>query len=205
MYHNKTGGNKMSENMIKDSGQTREFDTGSHRDMAIGKGRCDLLPECAVLKVLDCTSKAQGHTVQEHLKEAVRNVMQFKIDITKQDYLVQAAYEALVAVGLSEGDTLENVDLTSTLSCMSIGLLKTSIHYEVGANKYGENNWKLGQPMHVLIDSGLRHTFKGISGNDDEPHIRAAAWNYLCAIWTMDNIPTLMDLPTSGNNKPKKK
>lgn len=189
---------------IKDSGKTREFDTGSHRDMAIGKGRCDLLPECAVLKVLDCTSSAKEHTFQSHLKEAIRNVMNFKLDITKQEYLVQAAFEALVAVGLTEGYTLDNANLDSALSCMSIGLLKTSIHYESGALKYGENNWKLGQPMHVLLDSGIRHTLKGISGNDDEPHIRAAAWNYLCAIWTMDNLPKLMDLPQSGNDKPKK-
>ena len=195
----------MQENMIKDSGQTREFETGSHRDMAVGKGRCDLLPECAVLKVLDCVSTAKEHNLQSHLKEAVRNAMKFKIDITQQQYLVQAAFEALVAVGLSEGHTLEHANLDSVLACMSIGLLKTSIHYENGAIKYGENNWKLGQPMHVLLDSGLRHTFKGISGNDDEPHIRAAAWNFLCAIWTMDNLPELMDLPQSGNDKPIKK
>ena len=28
----------------KDSGATREFSTGAHRDAAVGKGRCDLLP-----------------------------------------------------------------------------------------------------------------------------------------------------------------
>ena len=191
-------------NNIKDSGQTREFDTGSHRDMAVGKGRCDLLPECAVLKVLDCKSTAYEHTIEGHLKEAIRNIMWFKLDTSQQKYLINAAFEALIAVGLSEGYTLEHANLDSMTSCMSIGLLKTSIHYENGAMKYGENNWKLGQPMHVLLDSGIRHTLKGISGNDDEPHIRAAAWNYLCAIWTMDNLPELMDLPKSGNDKPNR-
>ena len=33
--------------MIKDSGERREFSTGAVRDIAEGKGRCDLLP-------LDC-------------------------------------------------------------------------------------------------------------------------------------------------------
>ena len=28
-------------------------------------------------------------------------------------------------------------------------------------------------------------------GNDDEPHIRAAAWNFLCAIWTVENLPSM--------------
>ena len=30
--------------MIKDSGERREFSTGAVRDMAVGKGRCDLMP-----------------------------------------------------------------------------------------------------------------------------------------------------------------
>lgn len=30
--------------MIKDSGNRREFDSGAVRDIAEGKGRCDLLP-----------------------------------------------------------------------------------------------------------------------------------------------------------------
>lgn len=30
--------------MIKDSGNRREYETGAVRDMAAGKGRCDLLP-----------------------------------------------------------------------------------------------------------------------------------------------------------------
>ena len=37
--------------MIQDSGNRREFGTGAVRDMAEGKGRCDLLPACAVLRL----------------------------------------------------------------------------------------------------------------------------------------------------------
>ena len=36
---------------IKDSGERREFSTGAVRDMAEGKGRCDLLPACAILRI----------------------------------------------------------------------------------------------------------------------------------------------------------
>ena len=41
--------------MIKDSGERREFDTGAVRDIAEGKGRCDLLPLDVVGKVCDST------------------------------------------------------------------------------------------------------------------------------------------------------
>lgn len=37
--------------MIKDSGERREFMTGAKRDMAIGKGRMDLLPWAAIIEV----------------------------------------------------------------------------------------------------------------------------------------------------------
>lgn len=37
--------------MIKDSGARHEFDTGAVRDMPEGKGRCDLLPPLAMLRL----------------------------------------------------------------------------------------------------------------------------------------------------------
>ena len=36
---------------LQDSGERREFETGAVRDMAEGKGRCDLLPACALLRL----------------------------------------------------------------------------------------------------------------------------------------------------------
>lgn len=39
--------------MIKDSGNRREFSTGAVRDVADGKGRCDLLPLVQVSDMLD--------------------------------------------------------------------------------------------------------------------------------------------------------
>ena len=38
---------------IKDSGNRREFDSGAVRDIAEGKGRCDLLPLSVVSDILD--------------------------------------------------------------------------------------------------------------------------------------------------------
>ena len=38
---------------LKDSGNRREFETGAVRDMAEGKGRCDLLPLDVIDEYLD--------------------------------------------------------------------------------------------------------------------------------------------------------
>ena len=43
-------------------------------------------------------------------------------------------------------------------------MLEVSKHYEAGALKYSENNWKKGLPLHCYIDSGVRHFFKYMRG-----------------------------------------
>lgn len=63
--------------MIKDSGERREYATGAVRDMAEGKGRCDLLPldvaasfisPCSVLYHMSCFMESRKLA---HLKQAV--------------------------------------------------------------------------------------------------------------------------------------
>lgn len=52
---------------IKDSGERRVFETGAVRDITEGKGRCDLLPFCAVGKWLnDQVLLAVGSFVNTH-------------------------------------------------------------------------------------------------------------------------------------------
>lgn len=44
-------GTKPTANIIKDSGERREFDTGAVRDIQEGKGRCDLMPLDVVVEI----------------------------------------------------------------------------------------------------------------------------------------------------------
>ena len=79
-------------------------------------------------------------------------------------------------------------------------LLEVAKHYEEGAKKYAERNWEKGIYLHCYIDSGIRHYLKWLRGDIDEPHDRAFVWNMLCALWTQDNKPELIDLPFKENN-----
>lgn len=99
---------------IKDSGQRREFPTGSVRDVRDGKGRFDLLPCHAIYRI--------------------------------------------------------------------------ARHFEEGAKKYGDDNWRKGQPLRQYIDSAMRHLFRYLEGHRDEPHDTAAAWNVLALIETKEMI-----------------
>lgn len=73
-------------------------------------------------------------------------------------------------------------------------LLDVSRHFEEGAKKYGENNWKKGIPIHCYLDSAVRHLLKYCRGYKDEPHDKAFVWNLLCAIWTFRHKPELDDV-----------
>lgn len=107
--------------MIKDSGERTEFSTGAVRDMSQGKGRMDLLPWNAIMRV--------------------------------------------------------------------------SKHCEEGARKYGEHNVDRGIPTHSLMDSGMRHAAKHLTGQKDEPHLVAACWNFLWALEMELTKPDMVDVP----------
>lgn len=70
-------------------------------------------------------------------------------------------------------------------------LLEVAIHFEEGAKKYGDNNWRRGIPVSRYIDSAVRHYLKYLRGDEDERHDRAFCWNIMCAIWTCRHKPEL--------------
>lgn len=67
-------------------------------------------------------------------------------------------------------------------------ILDLAKHFEAGARKYGDNNWRKGIPINVFIDSAVRHFCKFMRGDTDEPHDIAFMWNVICCIWTIKNL-----------------
>lgn len=60
--------------------------------------------------------------------------------------------------------------------------------FEEGAKKYGDSNWKKGQPLSRYLDSAMRHGFKVLGGWKDENHAAMASWNWIAFIETRDMI-----------------
>lgn len=81
------------------------------------------------------------------------------------------------------------------------GIIEVSRHCEEGAKKYGEHNVDRGIPIHSLCDSAARHLAKYLIGMDDEPHLRAAAWNLLWALEMEIAHPELQDIPSRKEGK----
>lgn len=75
-------------------------------------------------------------------------------------------------------------------------LIRLSKRFEYTLADHEERNWEKGLPMHIFMDSALRHLFRYMDGQDDEDHLCAAAWNILCAMWTEEKRPEMQDIPT---------
>lgn len=165
-----------TERKILDSGNRREFDSGAVRDIAEGKGRCDLLPLDTVgdylIDALPTNGDSEGYSFILH------SINSF-IRTGNKEY-IHAAIQAFSAL--------------NKLTPLG-ALLEVSKHYEEGAKKYAERNWEKGIPCHCYVDSGVRHLLKWIDKWDDEPHARAFLWNMVGLLWTVKNKPECNDLP----------
>jgi len=172
---------------ILDSGNRREFETGAVRDIQEGKGRCDLLP-------LDVVAHFVGRFVET---DCVLKCI-YNFQYTRA---LKWLYDALdmFSEHFDDGKTKASereIDIQRRCTMA----LETSIHFEEGAKKYGENNWQKGIPVHCYIDSAVRHYLKFLRGDKDEPHDRAFCWNIMCAIWTCKHKPELNDYGKEENH-----
>lgn len=151
---------------LPDSGARREFPTGAVRDIADGKGRCDLLPLGVIGRLIGSETLIE---IDNYIRTGDTNRLNEAINsFVKDDSNWPDIYTAI---------------------------LEAAKQYEAGCQKYNERNWEKGIPLHCFIDSGVRHYLKFKRGDTDEPHDRAFMWNMLGAIWTHENKPELIDLP----------
>ncbi len=154
---------------ILDSGDRTEFASGAVRDMREGKGRCDLLP-------LDVIAEIYATLVEDDGDEEANRIFH-EVYAFQNDGQVCHLQRVLL-----EFDRYE---------AWSDMLLEVAKHFEEGAKKYGEDNWRKGIPVKCYIDSAIRHYLKYLRGDKDEPHDRAFVWNILCCIWTCKHKPEL--------------
>ena len=171
----------MTMSEIKDSGNRREFSTGAVRDMAEGKGRCDLLPLDVISDLfveLKCEKYERVNIILNYLNSALE-IWKGELlswDSNRMDCVVDFLYDALK-------EFLKQSDFADIPTMV----LELSVHFEQGANKYTEDNWKRGIPVNCYIDSAIRHYLKWLRGDTDERHDRAFVWNIVCCIWEVEH------------------
>lgn len=98
--------------MIKDSGDRHEFETGAVRDMQEGKGRCDLLPPAAVLRLARHFEEGakkygdrnweKGIPINSFIDSAIRHTLKYMAGQVDEDHLVSAAWNLMCAMETEE-------------------------------------------------------------------------------------------------------
>lgn len=169
---------------LKDSGNRRIFETGAVRDMDENKGRCDLLPLDIVNEMIRLHSQFPEQPIVS-VTDILRGIEEYQ-DSSRSTYTrATALFESIYSfIPFTVWSKYENKQAK-----MSALLLDLAKHFQDGARKYSDNNWKRGIPTNVFMDSALRHLFKFLRGDTDEPHDRAFVWNLVCAAWTTLHLP----------------
>ena len=108
--------------MIEDSGNRREFSTGAVRDMAEGKGRCDLLPACSILRLArhyengarkyEDRNWEKGIPIHSFIDSAIRHLMKYLDGQDNEDHLCAAAWNLMCAMW-NEQNRKDLIDIPS--------------------------------------------------------------------------------------------
>ena len=170
---------------LKDSGARREFASGAVRDIAEGKGRCDLLPLDIVGALFrHYTMYNPDPNIDQNFDYAVETILNDIDEFIRGGQSSEPIYDAICTfIKISDFKSLPGA------------IIDVSKHYEDGARKYAERNWEKGISCHCYVDSGIRHLLKWIDNWKDEPHDRAFIWNMLGLLWTVKHKSECNDLP----------
>jgi hypothetical protein len=183
---------KKSFDKVVDSGKRQEFNTGSVRDTAEGKGTPHLIAGEALEKVYQLTYN-KCYQVPKSWWDVYPYLLRYSIISEKKEDNIQEIYDAisLVVVMIGEGED------KTYYSAMT----RLAKHYENGAKKYAKNNWRKGQPISRFYDSAMRHLWKAIDGLKDEDHEAALLWNLVAIVQTKIDIEKGL-LPKELNDFP---
>lgn len=97
---------------IKDSGARVEFESGAVRDIKVGKGRMDLLPACALIRLSKHYEAGankyvernweKGIPIHSFIDSALRHLMNYLDGQDDEDHLCAAAWNLMCAMWTEE-------------------------------------------------------------------------------------------------------
>lgn len=173
--------NETKENKVMKENEVKMVNYGEAiRETKNGKGRFDLIPSEVINRVLTTIMKNNTGAITN------KDSSVFKTNAMKQafdrDYVPAIISLIRAKYGISDD-----------ISAFAKTLKELAIHFQIGAEKYGERNCEKGLPLSSFRDSGLRHLTQYVNGETDEPHFISAIWNFVMAEWTIMNHPERCD------------
>lgn len=160
---------------IRFTGDPVAFDgVEGKRDPKTGKGRFDLIPTEVFYPLF---SKADHDWLLDcHPASILMSIADEKFI----DAIIKMTIYAYSDHG--ENYTASNSEFWNGVWTM---LQDLAIHFQKGAEHYGERNCQKGIPLWSFKDSAMRHATQVFEGKKDEPHSISVIWNCWMAAWTM--------------------
>lgn len=160
---------------IKFTGDPVAFDgVEDKRDPKTGKGRFDLIPTEVYYPLF---SKADHDWLLDCHPAAIL------MAIANEKFI-----EAIIKMTIYSY-AKHNEDYAASSSEFWHGvwpmLQDLAIHFQKGAEHYGERNCQKGIPLWSFKDSAMRHATQVFEGKTDEPHKISVIWNCWMAAWTV--------------------
>lgn len=183
------------DNYIKMDGEKDSFEGGAIRYTKKGKGRYDLIPSQQIHDILSYAKLNWDSIVgKDDDFCSIHNVLMSAYpdadDLTYDNYI-----EIIINIIRYSYIAAAKNPIFNFFMIGFVKMLKDlAIHYEMGAEKYGVDNWKKGIPETKgerggsFRDSGLRHLQQLLDGQTDEPHQIAAIWNFIGAMYVIRNL-----------------
>lgn len=175
---------------IKMDGKEHKFGEAT-RYTKEGKGRFDLIPSCVIA---DIVSRIEA--IYECRSTICYSKYDLYVNAFDMDYVDTIIY--MVALKQSEcSSPCIKITRSKESMCRLFGemIQELAIHFQKGAEKYGERNCEKGIPLWSFMDSGLRHMNQWFLGISDENHYISAIWNFVMAIWTIKTHPERCVMP----------
>lgn len=176
---------------IRFTGDPVAFDgVEGKRDPKTGKGRFDLIPTEVFYPLFEKAKQdwlLDCHPASILMSIADEKFIDAIIKMTIYAYaeLVDTISNILKIYNLST----ENGNYIASSSEFWYGvwpmLQDLAIHFQKGAEHYGERNCQKGIPLWSFKDSAMRHATQVFEGKKDEPHSISVIWNCWMAAWTV--------------------
>ena len=80
------------------------------------------------------------------------------------------------------------------------GLRRLAMTYALGAQRYGEHNWRKGMPFSALLNHILEHLTLYLAGENGEDHLARAAWGLFAMMEFAETMPEMDDLYDHGED-----
>lgn len=194
-----------SDSEIKVTGTPVTYGTGATRNTKEGKGRFDLIPPEPFGDIDQVVKTIDESLINSEI--SLKNLIEMQNDegLLYGSALFDSFDKTIVRMIIHEylphmWEYQKYKSFSDAFWPLFWKVMKQlAVHFQKGAEIYGERNCQKGIPLWSFKDSGIRHMTQWLNDETDEPHFISAIWNFWMALWTIHQGETISEIETKSD------